>query len=219
MGRLAISYKFRLCLREATQTKLNPFLFDSSASFEQCEMMGSSPEKAELVEVDLISAQQLSSCKSTHMQTYVRAWINPQNKLISRVDSIGKANPTWNDKFIFSIDEDIKSELENPNSGSAMVFEIYRVRHLRKDKCIGVVRILLQSLMARNEGGFEEIDGKFMAFQVRTPQGEPQGILNVGVTRLNGSFLGSSLAVDYRKLMGQERQFLQNRVSAAVRAF
>jgi hypothetical protein len=63
---------------------------------------------------------------------------------------------TWNDKFVFSVDE----EFERRRPNSCLVLEIYRVRRFRKDEKIGVVHVLLEDLL--------KINGKnCMAFLVR----------------------------------------------------
>lgn len=49
-----------------------------------------------------------------------------------------------------------------------------------------------------------------MPFHVRRSHAEPQGILNIGVSRVDARFhalscfVGSGLRVDYRKLMGED---------------
>ncbi|KAG5235730.1 BON1-associated protein [Salix suchowensis] len=60
---------------------------------------------------------------SKPMQTYVVAYIDPMEKAVSRVDRTGNRNPTWNDKFVFSVDE---------------------------DSSIGVVHVLLEDLLKIN---------------------------------------------------------------------
>ncbi|KAG8657249.1 hypothetical protein MANES_03G054250v8 [Manihot esculenta] len=112
---------------------------------------------------------------------------------------------TWNDKFIFALDDHL-------TNNSCIVFEIFRVRRFMKDKRIGVVRVLLDSLISKGHGCGEGEGPKFAAFHVRTPAGEPMGILNIGVATLNGmfceelpKFLSSVSAVDYRRLMGGEQ--------------
>jgi hypothetical protein len=171
-----------------------------------------------VIEINLISAQQLGSDKLLLpvMHTYVVAsWINRQQKLTSRVDAAGGKNPTWNDKFMLAIPEDLA--FERPNL--TLVFEIYRKRFYWKDKLVGRVHVLLDSLMDDRDrrqwgdgDGESRIGGKVMAFLVRTPSGMPRGILNIGVINLDGlfnhampTFLRSSFAIDHRKLMGTTR--------------
>ncbi|KAL5718810.1 hypothetical protein ACHQM5_011676 [Ranunculus cassubicifolius] len=132
--------------------------------------------KFHLLEINLISAQELKKTPS-NMQTYAVIWINPDNKLRSGVDFTGHMNPTWNDKFVFS--------LENQTMYSTLVVEIYALRFLFKDKKIGVVRIFLDSLVGNSNRFYEGLQGTFRAYQVRRPSGKPQGILNIGVILLD----------------------------------
>lgn len=174
---------------------------------------GTMAPKATVLEINLISAQELRPSRKasrSNMQTYVVAWINPQQKLTSRVDAAGGKNPTWNDKFIFAIEEDLP--FERPNS--TFIFEIYCKRRCWKDKLIGRVHVLLDCLIDRNHRWDTKntvLGYKVVAFHVRTPSGKPdQGILNIGVKNLDGwfnhkampNFLSSISAIDYRKLMG-----------------
>jgi len=59
----------------------------------------------QLLELNVISAQDLAQMDRS-MQTYAVAWIDPDHKLSTRVDSQGGTNPTWNDKFVFWVDKD-----------------------------------------------------------------------------------------------------------------
>ncbi|KAJ4716345.1 Calcium-dependent lipid-binding domain-containing protein [Melia azedarach] len=156
-----------------------------------------------ILEINLISAQQLvSSKKSYRIQTYVVAYLDydEKSKLLSRIDELGSRNPTWNDKFIFCVDSALL------NATSCIVFEIYKVgrKLFQKDKRIGVVRVLLEDLI--HGGGSNH---KFMAFHVRNRSDIPQGILNIGVVTFNGiceqvmsRLLGSNSGIDYRNFLG-----------------
>ncbi|KAJ9183646.1 hypothetical protein P3X46_007471 [Hevea brasiliensis] len=54
-----------------------------------------------IMEINLISAQHLrSGRRSSAMQTYVMAYLNPKRKLTSRIDKDSKDSSTWNDKFM-----------------------------------------------------------------------------------------------------------------------
>ncbi|KAJ4721717.1 Calcium-dependent lipid-binding domain-containing protein [Melia azedarach] len=161
-----------------------------------------------ILEVNLISAQQLVSnaTKSRRLQTYVAAYIdyNKKSKVSSRIDGVGNQNPTWNDKFIFSVD----LELLTPTS--CIVFQIYKVGNrmlFQKDKRIGVVRVLVEDLLKNGCSTH-----KFMGCHVRKPRsGLPQGILNIGVVVISDGilkqamkkFLGSNYEIDYRSFLGE----------------
>ncbi|ERN04576.1 uncharacterized protein LOC18432737 [Amborella trichopoda] len=159
-------------------------------------------EKYQLLEVNLISAQDLKpiihSNKTIH--TYAVAWVDPRKKLRTRVDTLGRENPTWNDKFIFTVDQSFLS-----GESSAISIEIFYVRYLR-DVLAGTVRALVADLM--KGGGLS-----FAALQVRRPSGRFHGVLNLGLivldannaigalpTSPSSSFHG--FALNYRELMG-----------------
>ncbi|KAG4930619.1 hypothetical protein JHK82_047690 [Glycine max] len=55
----------------------------------------------QLLELNVISAQDLAQMDRS-MQTYAVAWIDPDHKLSTRVDSQGGTNPTWNDNSMKS---------------------------------------------------------------------------------------------------------------------
>ncbi|XP_021641332.2 BON1-associated protein 2-like [Hevea brasiliensis] len=153
-----------------------------------------------ILEINLISAQDLDCSRksSSKIQTYVVAYIDPDKKLKSRVDRFGHTNPTWNDKVVFAIDSEL--QLRRPNA--CLVFEIYKVRRLKKDEKIGVAHVLVENLISEDHG-----DAKCMAFHIRSESDDVPGpILNIGVVRLHGvfdqspSFLDSP--TDYTKLLG-----------------
>lgn len=92
-----------------------------------------------LLELNIISAQDLHPVTQS-MHTYAVAWVNPRSKLSTRVDADGHANPTWNDKFVFRIDDDfLRSDT------SAVVVDVFSSRFFR-DTPVGSVRVLLSSL-------------------------------------------------------------------------
>lgn len=104
-------------------------------SFYSVSMETSSLRKAIIMEIILISAQELTSMSnssSTPVQTYVVAYINPKEKVVSRVDRTGNTNPTWNDKFVFSVDE----EFEHRRPNCCLLLEIYNVRRCRNISCL-----------------------------------------------------------------------------------
>ncbi|KAL2530860.1 Calcium-dependent lipid-binding (CaLB domain) family protein [Forsythia ovata] len=160
----------------------------------------------QLLEINIISAQDLEPV-SKKMKTYAVAWVNRHRKLSSRVDSEGNANPTWNDKFVFRVDEEFLRK-----DTSAVMIEIYAA-HWFRDTLVGTVRILVGNLIPppahphsrhrQHYGGM-----RFVALQVRRPSGRPQGILNIGVALLDSSMRSmplytqlSASAVGFRDLM------------------
>ncbi|XP_043705562.1 uncharacterized protein LOC122655433 [Telopea speciosissima] len=165
------------------------------------------PTPFQLLEINVISAQDLAP-GTRNMRTYAVAWVHPGRKLSTRVDSHGHANPTWNDKFVFRVDEQFLN-----SDTSAVMIEIYALRCFR-DVRVGTVRVLVGNLVppsVRSGGTTHHIGMRFVALQVRRPSGRPQGILNIGVAVLDSSMRSmplythvSASAVGYRDLMGEE---------------
>lgn len=161
----------------------------------------------QLLELNVISAQDLEMVART-MRMYAVAWVHPDRKLSTRVDSHGRNNPTWNDKFVFRVDEDF---LLSDTSG--VMIEIYAV-HWFRDVLVGTVRVLVGNLVTPPSRQFrhqQHIGMRFVALQVRRPSGRPQGILNIGVALLDSSMRSMPLytqlnasAVGYRLLMGEQ---------------
>ncbi|KAF8014335.1 hypothetical protein BT93_H0240 [Corymbia citriodora subsp. variegata] len=137
----------------------------------------------QLLEVNIISAQDLRSV-SRSMRSYAVVWVHPDRKLSTRVDTRGRCNPTWNDKFVFRVDEEFLR-----CDTSAVMIEIYAV-HWFKDVLVGTIRVLVSNLLPPPSRPFrhqQHIGMRFVALQVRRPSGRPQGILNVGVALLDSS--------------------------------
>ncbi|KAL1544921.1 hypothetical protein AAHA92_21710 [Salvia divinorum] len=158
----------------------------------------------QLLEINIISAQDLELV-SKSMKTYAMAWMNPKRKLTSRVDDQGKNNPTWNEKFVFRVEEEFLKQ-----DTSAVMIEIYSNNWFR-DVLVGTVRCLVGNLIpqtARSHNGQPYIGMRFVALQIRRPSGRPQGILNIGVALLDSSMRSMPLytqpavsAVGYQDLM------------------
>ncbi|KAG8369788.1 hypothetical protein BUALT_Bualt14G0050100 [Buddleja alternifolia] len=164
----------------------------------------------QLLEINIISAQDLEPV-SKKMKTYATAWMHQNRKLSSCVDSEGSNNPTWNDKFVFRVDDEFLRQ-----DTSAIMIEIYAV-HWFRDVLVGTVRVLVGNLIppTRSHGhhGNHQIGMRFVALQVRRPSGRPQGILNIGVALLDSSMRSMPLytqlsmsAVGYRDLMDDPSQ-------------
>ncbi|PIN15651.1 hypothetical protein CDL12_11705 [Handroanthus impetiginosus] len=159
----------------------------------------------QLLELNIISAQDLQPV-SKKMRTYAKAWMHPNRKLSSCVDTEGNNSPTWNDKFVFRVDEEFLRQ-----DTSAVMIEIYAV-HWFRDVLVGTVRVLVGNLIPpptrSHHHSHNHIGMRFVALQVRRPSGRPQGILNIGVALLDGSMRSMPLytqlsmsAVGYRDLM------------------
>ena len=104
--------------------------------FQGCDrMVQPSPSvsgKFRVLEVNLQSAY-LNSKKIT--KTYVDAYICPEAKIQTKVNSTRGSNPIWDEKFVFSISDN-----------SSMLCEIYQARRWRKDSFIGKAKCDLHSL-------------------------------------------------------------------------
>ncbi|KAL1535297.1 hypothetical protein AAHA92_28096 [Salvia divinorum] len=158
----------------------------------------------QLLEINIISAQDLELV-SKSMKTYAMAWMNPKRKLTSRVDEDGRNNPTWNEKFVFRVEEEFLKQ-----DTSAVMIEIYSNNWFR-DTLVGTVRCLVGNLIpqtGRSHNGQPYIGMRFVALQIRRPSGRPQGILNIGVALLDSSMRSMPLytqpamsAVGYHDLM------------------
>ncbi|XP_059290388.1 uncharacterized protein LOC132043943 [Lycium ferocissimum] len=166
----------------------------------------------QLLEINVISAQDLEPL-SKKMKTYAAAWIHPTRKLATGVDVEGGNNPTWNDKFVFRVDEEFLRQ-----DNSAVHIEIYSV-HWFRDSLVGTVRVLVGNLIPpiRTHHRTHHLGMRFVALQVRRPSGRPQGILNIGVALLDGSMRSmplyrrmSTSAVGYRDLMEEDTHLLRN---------
>ncbi|CAN4104537.1 unnamed protein product [Withania somnifera] len=162
----------------------------------------------QLLEVNIISAQDLEPV-SKKMKTYASAWVHPTRKLTTGVDAEGGNNPTWNDKFVFRVDEEFLQQ-----DTSAVQIDIFSV-HWFRDSLVGSVRVLVGNLIppttSRPQHQQHHMGMRFVALQIRRPSGRPQGILNIGVTLLGGTMRSMQLyrqlsmsAVGYRNLMDEE---------------
>ena len=89
-------------------------------------------EKFRVLEVNLQSAY-LKAKKIT--KTYVDAYICPEAKIQTKVNSTRGSNPIWDEKFIFSISDN-----------SSMLLEIYLAHRWCKDSFIGKANCDLHSL-------------------------------------------------------------------------
>lgn len=94
----------------------------------------------QLLEVNIISAQDLEPI-SKKMKTYASAWVHPTRKLTTGVDNEGGNNPTWNDKFVFRVDEEFLQQ-----DTSAVQIDIFSA-HWFRDSLLGSVRILVGNLI------------------------------------------------------------------------
>ncbi|CAL9098585.1 unnamed protein product [Musa textilis] len=129
-----------------------------------------------LLEITIISAQGLYPATRS-INTYASAWVDPKHKLYTRVDRAGHADPTWNDKFIFRVDD---AFLRSDTASVDVHLHAARTRlSPLPDHLLGTVRVVLSSLSPAP--GVR----RFVALLVRRPSSlRPHGILNLGVAIL-----------------------------------
>lgn len=116
----------------------------------------------QLLEVNIISAQDLEPI-SKKMKTYASAWVHPTRKLTTGVDNDGGNNPTWNDKFVFRVDDEFLQQ-----DTSAVQIDIFSV-HWFRDSLVGSVRVLVGNLIpppTRLQHQQHHIGMRFVALQV-----------------------------------------------------
>lgn len=135
-----------------------------------------------LLELSLISAKDLAPV-SKSMRPYAVAWVTPDRKLTSRVDEQGNANPTWNEKFVFKIDE------QTLQSDTAVVtIEIYALTWLRV-VLTGTVTVRIAELVPPEYRKPDKATStaRFFTLKILRPSGRSQGTINVGVSLISGS--------------------------------
>ncbi|PNX82653.1 hypothetical protein L195_g038684 [Trifolium pratense] len=132
----------------------------------------------QLLEINIISAQDLPLV-SKSIKAYAVAWLNPERKLTTQADPHGHNNPTWNEKFVFRVEDDFL-QCED----SVIMVELYASAWLR-DVLIGTVAIHVNNILPRSGNRKSKI--RFVALQVRRPSGRPQGILNIGVNLVDAT--------------------------------
>ncbi|KAF2573330.1 hypothetical protein F2Q70_00000847 [Brassica cretica] len=128
----------------------------------------------QILEMNIISAQELAPVARC-MKTYAVAWIDPERKLTTRVDNTGGTSPTWNDKFVFRLDEEALYD-----GTSIVVIEIYAL-HWFKDIHVGTVQTLISDLVNPSSGM------RFVTLEVLRASGRPHGLLNIAVGLIDNS--------------------------------
>ncbi|KAK7397338.1 hypothetical protein VNO78_18506 [Psophocarpus tetragonolobus] len=139
----------------------------------------------QLLEINVISAQDLAEVAKT-VRAYAVAWVNPERKLATQVDNEGHTNPTWNEKFVFRVDDHFLN-----SDNSVIMMEIYceaRLRHVQ----MGSVAVMVSNLLPPNR----KQKLRFVGLQIWGPSGRPQGILNIGVTLLDTTMQSMPLYSD-----------------------
>ncbi|XP_060186364.1 uncharacterized protein LOC132615792 [Lycium barbarum] len=174
---------------------------DRNSSLFSSQPLSPSPNTNHILEITLISAQDLSPvCKN--LRTYALTWVNPNRKRTTKVDNKGNTNPNWNDKFSFRIDDGFLN-----SESSAVHVEIYTVSWFR-DILVGTVKVLLDNLI----NPFDKRK-KFVALQIRRPNGNPQGILNMGVALIDKSKRSMPLFNEITPLSLDHRDILDRKIN------
>jgi C2 domain len=99
------------------------------------------PFNFHLLEVTVISAQNLQPAGRS-MQTYAVAWVDPSYKPRTRLDAVGYTDPSWNEKFVFRVEDAVLW-----SETSVISVEIYaRGAIFCSDNLLGTARALLSTL-------------------------------------------------------------------------
>ncbi|KAG4177303.1 hypothetical protein ERO13_A11G299600v2 [Gossypium hirsutum] len=128
-------------------------------------MAPSPPTPSRLLEINLISAQDLFSA-SNNMKTYAVVWVRQENKCTTKVDQSGGTDPTWNEKFVFKVDKD----------DAVISVEVYAAA-CDKDATIGYVNVPLNDIFDSPSAVT-----RTLALPISRPSGRSQGILNMEVS-------------------------------------
>ncbi|ESW19199.1 hypothetical protein PHAVU_006G104400 [Phaseolus vulgaris] len=139
----------------------------------------------QLLEINVMSAQDLPRV-SKPVRAYAVGWLHPDRKLTTQVDQEGHTNPTWNEKFVFRVDDQFLD-----SDDAVITIEIYTQAWL-SPVLIGTVGILVSDLLPTNR----KPKLRFVAVQIRRPSGRTQGILNIGVTLLDSTMRSMPLYSD-----------------------
>ena len=169
--------------------------------------------RQQVLEINLISAQGLQPPKSPRrLQTYALIWIDPSTKLRTRVDKVGGQNPTWNDKFLFSVTPEF---LASETSGICVA--IYAVGTFR-DHLIGTIRFLMSNILSSPADSDAARTPCFTAVQIRRPSGRFHGVMNIGAMVVDASDfpgLHEISAIGYHDLMEMKIKHHRKKASPA----
>ncbi|MED6123137.1 hypothetical protein PIB30_046396 [Stylosanthes scabra] len=162
----------------------------------------------QLLELNVISAQDLAPVGRS-MRCYAVAWIDPDRKLSTQVDAENGVNPTWNDKFVFRVDEDFLYDED-----AVITIDIYAI-HWFKDIHVGTAHVIAAEHIPppTTHPPHKNAGMQFIGLQVHRPSGRPKGILNVGVAVLDGTMrsmpLYSTTPIKYHDDMDIDQLSLQ----------
>ncbi|XWS42606.1 hypothetical protein CRYUN_Cryun16bG0028300 [Craigia yunnanensis] len=154
--------------------------------------MAPSPTHSRILEINLISAEDLILV-SKNMKTYAVAWVQVDRKLATGVDQIGGTDPTWNEKFLFRVDDKFLN-----SEDATIVVEIYAAAWV-KDALIGYANVLIKDifhLRSVTNAKTNNSATRTVTLQIRRPSGRPQGILNMEVALVDSTMRSLSQLED-----------------------
>ncbi|KAJ1281635.1 hypothetical protein BS78_04G320600 [Paspalum vaginatum] len=136
-----------------------------------------------LLEVTVISAQDLHRRRlGRRVRAYAVAWADPAHKLRTAMDRAGGAAPTWNDRFLFRVDD---AFLRSDTAAVTVEVRGARGLGLGADPVLGFTRIVVSTFVRPGRGGRPR---QVAALQLRRPRSlRPQGIVNVAVALLDAA--------------------------------
>ncbi|XP_040377389.1 uncharacterized protein LOC102717875 [Oryza brachyantha] len=145
------------------------------------------PSAPHLLEVTVISAQDLHRRFGRRVRAYAVAWADGAHKLRTGVDLAGGADPTWNDRFLFRVDGAfLRSDT------AAVTVEVRAARRFGGDAVLGLTRLVVSTFVgpsgsaAAASAARGTTGRQVAALQLRRPRSlRPQGIVNVAVALLD----------------------------------
>ena len=170
-----------------------------------------STTKFELLEINLISALYITQIAKINLflrrPPHLRRRLDrpgAEAQISCRCHRVRK--PEVEQKVLFVAD----TKTLNSWSTAELVIELYCIRRSRKDRLIGTSRVLVGSFGNCGRCYYERTTGTFRVFYIRFPNGEPRGVLNIGITILDGllpyqvisdQFMGIGSVIDCQKLL------------------
>lgn len=131
------------------------------------------PPKPVDVELTILSARDLKNVNWRYgdLRPYVVAWVDPDYKVSTRVDSEGDTNPSWDEKLTIPVGK-------RPLEESELTIEVVHEKPSELTKpLVGTVRIPLVQVL--DEVGFEERLERTL--KLKRPSGRPQGKLETQI--------------------------------------
>jgi hypothetical protein len=103
------------------------------------------PSPSHLLEVTVISAQDLHRRRlGRRVRAYTVAWADPAHKLRTAVDRAGGGAPTWNDRFLFRVDD---AFLRSDTAAVTVEVRGARGLGLGADPVLGLTRIVVSTFV------------------------------------------------------------------------